>query len=247
MTTVIAEIPFEVAYKAPSATLGDIGHKIGQLARTPDGSLWRLCKAGAAISNPLLGVGCYSQPVDCTPSATAAGETELIVTDASCAKDDYADGTIIIGAAAASRRFYHIKSNTKSDATYTTLTLYHPLLVAVPGTEWATITPCRFRDVRPLSAAAGYMSVVCMPLQTVTSAYYFWGKVRGPVFGVVSSTVPGAAGNDRQIVFQGTDGALIMADEAWNAGNSQQHAGWLIPRTGGDYGGGDQDFMLQLE
>ena len=86
-----------------------------------------------------------------------------------------------------------------------------------------------------------------MPLQPVTSGYYFWGKTRGPVFGVVSSTVPGAASNDREIVFQGTDGALIMADEAWNAGNSQQYAGYLLPRTGGSYGGGDQTFFLCLE
>jgi hypothetical protein len=105
----------------------------------------------------------------------------------------------------------------------------------------------RFRDVRHISAGAGYMSVSCMPLRTVSSGYYCWAKVRGETYGVVSSTVPGAASADRLIVFQITDGALIMADEAWNAGVSNQVAGWLIPRTGSTYAGGDQTFWLQIE
>lgn len=247
------DLSFELAYRAPSATLGDIGHKIGQLGMTPDGSLWRLCKAGADISNPLYGAGCYDQPTDCgfNSVATDAGLTTLTVLLASsgtCTKDEYADGTIIIGAAVASRRFYHIKSNTASTATfYTTLTLYSPLLVAIAGTEWATIVPCPYRDVRDISAAAGFMSVVCFPLQTVTSTFHFWGKTRGPVFGVVYSTVPGAASNDRTIICAPADGSIRLADEAWNAGTSEQYLGYLIPRTGGTYAAGDQTFMLCLE
>uniref|UniRef100_A0A6M3J3R8 Uncharacterized protein n=1 Tax=viral metagenome TaxID=1070528 RepID=A0A6M3J3R8_9ZZZZ len=237
-------ISFEAAYAAPTATATA---KIGELREDEMGGRWRYCKAGAAITNPLLGLGCYAQPADNTPSATAIGSMTLIVTDATCTADQYANGTILIGAAAAYRRFYHVRSNTASDGTYTTLTLYHPIRYAIAGTEWATIVPSPYSDVRHISAGAGLMSVVCMALQTVTSGYYFWGKTRGPAYGIVSSTVPGAASNDRAIVFQGTDGALIMADEAWNAGNSQQYAGYLLPRTGSTYGGGDQTFMLQLE
>ena len=239
---------FDMLYAAPTSTAKAM---IGQVAEDQLGGRWRYCKAGAAIANPLLGVGCYALPDDCTPGATAVGSYTIAVTglgtSSSVTKDQFQNGTIIIGAAAANRRFYHIKSNTSSTTTTTTLTLWHPVRYAIAGTEWATIVPSPWSDVREIDDAAGYMSVVCMPLQPVTSSYYFWGKTRGPTFGVVSSTVPGAASNDRAIVFQGTDGALIMADEAWNAGNSQQYAGWLIPRTGGTYGGGDQTFMLQLE
>ena len=239
--------PFSALYAAPTSTPKA---KIGQLVGDQMGGVWAYCKAGAAITNPLLGIGCYAQPDDCIPGETAVGSFTIAVTgispNTSVTKNQYANGTIIIGAAAGYRRFYHIKSNTASSTTTTTLTLYHPVRYTIAGTEWATIVPSRFSDVRHLSAGAGYMSVVCMPLQTVTSGYYFWGKVRGEVFGVVSSTVPGAASNDRAIVFQGTDGALIMADEAWGASNSQQYAGYLIPRTGGSYKGGDQTFMLQL-
>jgi len=163
------------------------------------------------------------------------------------AKDLFANGTIIIGAAAGYRRFYHIKGNTLSATTTTTLTLHQPVTYAIAGTEWATMVPNRFLDVRHLSAGQSMMSVCCMPLRAVASGSYCWAKVRGETFGVVSSTVPGAAASDRQIVFQGTDGALIMADEAFHAANSQQLAGWLIPRTGSTYAAGDQTFWLQIE
>lgn len=235
-------------YAAPTSSAKAM---IGQVAEDAMGGRWRYCKAGAAITNPLLGLGCYAQPDDCTPGATSVGSYTIAVTgitpNTSVSANQYQNGTIIIGAAAANRRFYHIRSNTSSTTTTTTLTLWHPVRYAIAGTEWATIVPSPWSDVRHITAGAGYMSVVCMSLQPVTSTYYFWGKTRGPVFGTVSSTVPGAASNDRIIAFQGTDGALIMADEAWNAGNSQQMAGWLIPRTGGSYAAGDQTMWLQVE
>ncbi len=236
--------PFSALYADPTTTKKAT---IGSLASDPLGGLWRYIQAGAAITNPLLGCGSYSQPADGTPSATAVGSWTLIVTHATAVKDQYANGTIIIGAAAGYRRFYLIKSNTVSNGTSITLTLHSPITYAIAGTEWATMCENRFRDVRHISAGAGLMSVCCMPLRAVASGSYCWAKVRGETYGVVSSTVPGAASNDRQIVFQGTDGALIMADEAFHAANSQQLAGWLIPRTGSTYAGGDQTFWLQIE
>jgi len=240
--------PFSALYAAPTATAK--AH-IGQLAMDPMGGLWRYFRAGAAITNPLLGCGNYQQPSDASITAAAVGAltvdvTSLTVYD-SVVKDQFADGTLIVGAAAANRRWYHIRANTYNAADDTTLTLWHPVRYAIAGTEWATLTANPWYDVRHLSAGAGLMSVVCMPMQPVTAEYYAWGKTRGPIFGVVSSTVPGAASNDRLVVFQGTDGAMIMADESWNAGNSQQIAGWLIPRTGSTYAAGDQTVWLQIE
>lgn len=239
---------FEGLYAAPTSTPKA---RIGQVAEDELGGRWRYCKAGANITNPLYGAGCYAQPDDCTPGATAVGSYTIAVTaitpNTSVSEDQYAGGTIIIGASAANRRFYHIKSNTASSTTTTTLTLYQPVRYTIAGTEWATIVPSPYSDVRDISAAAGYMSVVCFPLQPVTSGYYFWGKTRGPVFGVVYSTVPGAASNDRTIVCAPADGAIRLADEAWNAGTSEQYLGYLLPRTGGTYAAGDQTFMLQLE
>lgn len=241
-----AQLDFEQVYKAPTATLAGMGQHIGQLGMTPDGSLWRLFKAGAAISNPLQGCGSYDQPEDVTPSATAVGSRTLIVNSSTATKNLYAGGTIIIGAAAAYRKFYHITGNTATSGGYSTLYLAHPILYAIAGSEWATMVCSPYRDVRSVNASQGYMSVCCMPLQTVTSTYYAWGKTRGPTYGIVVSTVPGAASMDRIVVFH-IDGALVMADEAWNAGDSRQFAGWLIPRTGGTYAGGDQTFYLCLE
>ena len=239
---------FEGFYAAPTE---DPVATIGNVLEDELGGRWRYCKAGADITNPLLGAGGYAQPTDLTPGVTAVGSLTIACTgsgDASCTADQYAGGTIIIGAAAANRRFYHIKSNTASSTTTTTLTLYHPVRYAIAGDEWATINPCPWADVRPLSSAQTFMSVCCMPLQPVTSGYYFWGKTRGAIFGTVYSTVPGAAANDRLVTFVGTDGSMRMASETWHTDtNSNQICGWLMPRTGGTYGGGDQGVWLQIE
>ena len=235
---------FEGLYAAPTV---DPVATIGDVQEDEMGGRWRYCKAGAAISNPLLAAGGYAQPTDLTPGITAVGSYTIACTgsgDASCTKDQYANGTIIIGAAAANRRFYHIKGNTASSTTTTTLTLYHPVRYAIAGTEWATINPCPWADVRPM--AGNYMAAVCLPFQPVASGYYFWGKTRGLSFGTVHSTVPGAAANDRALIFSAA-GALMMADESFYAQTSHQLAGYLLPRTMGDYAGGDQGFMLQLE
>jgi len=239
---------FEQLYAAPTATATAT---IGDLMEDEMGGRWRYCKAGADISNPCLGVGNYSQPSDCSVTATAVGSftipcTSLTVYD-TVAVNQFAKGTIIIGAAVANRRWYHIKSNPAAADDDVTVTLYHPVRYAIAGTEWATLIPSPWYDVRPLSAGQNMMSVVCMPMQPVTSGYYFWGKTRGPIFGTVSSTVPGAAACDRLVIFQGTDGAMLMADDSWNDSSAMQIAGWLIPRTGSTYAAGDQTVWLQIE
>lgn len=235
---------FETLYGAPTvARKAPLGHGVFD----PMGGRWRYCKAGAAITNPLLGCIGYAGWTNVTPGATAVDGTSIACTgssDATCTEDQYADGTIIIGAAAANRRFYHIKGNTASATTTTTLTLHHPVRYAIAGTEWGTINPNPWRDVRTQGAAGNTSSVVCMPLQPVTNAYYFWGKTRGPIFGIVTATTPGAAAHDRLVLFNGSDGALIMADESWNAGNSKQICGWLMMNTAA---GGDQGIWLQIE
>ena len=239
---------FEQLYAAPTATPTAT---IGDVMEDEMGGRWRYCRAGAAITNPLMPAGNYSQPSDCSVTATAVGSftipcTSLTVYD-TVAANQFANGVIIIGAAAANRRWYHIRSNPAATTDDVTITLYHPVRYAIAGTEWATLTASPYYDVRPFgSGTSGFMSAVCMPMQPVTSGYYFWGKTRGPIFGVVSSTVPGAAANHRLCVFQAGDGALVMAHEKW-ASTSEQIAGYLIPHTGDTYAAGDQTLMLQLE
>lgn len=239
---------FETLYADPTVAATAT---IGQQVQDPMGGIWRYCHAGAAITNPLDGAGCYAQPTDCTAGAAAIGSYTLAVSeitpDTSVAADQFANGTIVIGGSPAGyRRFYHIKGNTASATTTTTLTLYHPVTYTLAGTEWATIVPCPWYDVRNLSAAGGFMSVVCWPLRAVDSGYYFWGKTRGPVFGVPVETVPGAASGSRTTTFNGADGALYEGSDAYG-GSSWQWAGYVISRTGGTYNAGDQTIMTQLE
>ncbi len=237
--------PFSALYAAPTATKKAV---IGQLAMDPMGGLWRYCYTGAGFTNPLLGAGAFATYTSLTPAITAVGSWTMAYTgsgDATCTEDQYANGTIVIGASVYNRRVYHIAGNTASSGTTGTLTLHHPVRYAIAGTEWATINPCPWADVRDM-ASDGYRSVVCFPMQPVTSLYYFWGKTRGFCFGTVASTTPGAAADDRALAFN-RDGALIMVDEAWGKAtpNSMQYAGWLIEKTAS--GDGDQSFMLQLE
>jgi hypothetical protein len=235
--------PFSALYAAPTATKKAA---IGQLAQDPEGGLWRYFYAGGTLTD-LLGAGCYAQPVDCTPYATDAGSWTLKVTETTCAKNRYANGTITLVCATGGYRYtYHIKSNTVSTGVYTILTLQHPVRTAIVATDYATLEPNRFVDVRSLTAAgAGGMSVVCMPLQAVTATYYAWGKTRGMCYGIPIAGAPGAGARERAITFGHGDGSLRVAAVVWNAGFSDQYAGYLVPRT--DTYGGDQSFMLQLE
>lgn len=237
---------FEQFYAAPTATPTA---KVGQVAEDEMGGRWRYCLAGAAITNPLLIAGNYGYPEDCSVGATAVGSMTIACTSLSVlstiTEDQFANATILIGAAAANRRFYHIMSNPADTEDDAVMTLYHPVRYAIAGTEWATIVPSPWRDVKPM--AGGNVTGVCWPGQPVDSGYYFWGKTRGPIF-MVAGTVPGAVARDRYCVIA-TDGSVIMANESWGASVSDQPAGWLMPQTQGSYGAssGDQTIWLQLE
>lgn len=234
---------FETLYAAPTTIQkAPLGHGVTD----PMGGKWRYCKAGAALTNPLYLAAGNAGWTSITPAITAVGEFSIDYTassDASVAVDQYANGAVIIGAAAANRRFYHIKSNIAGASTTGTLQLFHPVRFAIAGTEWATINPSPWADVRIMSTASTKMSACCWPGQPVDSGSYFWGKTRGPIFGVVASTVPGEAADDRVVVVN-SDGALIMADESWNAGKSGQVVGYVMLNTNA---GGDQAIWLQLE
>lgn len=241
---------FEALYAAPTKTPKA---KIGDLQEDEMGGRWRYCYAGAEITNPNLGAGAYAQPVDVGLGATAVGSKTLVcvhATIATHAKDQYANGIIMIGASVANRRVYHIKGNAASSTTTFTLELYHPVRYTIAGGaggEWATINPSPFSDVRPLSAAGNFMSVVCMPMQPVASGRYFWGKTRGMVWGVANNVL-GEEANERAVVFHGGDGSVKPSEDSWFTGqSSEQYAGYVQLRTGGTYAQGDQGFMLQLE
>lgn len=238
--------PFSALYAVPTSTPKA---KVGQKTEDPMGGIWRYCRAGAAITNPLLVAGNNGYPSDCSVGATAVGSwtiacTSLTVFD-TVTKDQFANATILIGAAAANRRFYHVSSNPAAATDDVVLTLHHPVQYAITGSEWATIVPSPYYDVRPM--AGGNVTGVCWPGQPVDSGYYFWAKTRGPIF-MVAGTVPGAVTRDRLGVVA-TDGSVIMADESWGSGYNDQIAGYLIPHTQGTYGSGsgDQTMQLQLE
>jgi hypothetical protein len=227
----------------------------GNLGMTEDGSLWRLCKAGAAITNTLAGkINYYQHLTGVTGSsaeaalngAIAAGDMKYTFDDAtnSRAANYYQYGYCAQPASGTNDNVHFIlKSDAEVSDTYT-CHIGGQFSQAYADDSTIHSYPSPWGDVRnAASYSGGYEHFVCMVNRPITSAYYFWGKVRGPHWCWVNSTWPGAASEDRDVVFH-TNGTIVMADEKINTSAvSCQRAGYLM--YSGNYG--DALVMIQIE
>lgn len=227
--------------------------RVGVLGMTEDGGQYRLCKAGAALSNMLRAyinanqhlTGVTGDSAEAALStAIAVGDTDYTFADAtnSRAKNYYqwgyhvqprADGDVI--------RFI-----TKSDAEVSdTYKCYvaSPFTAVDAAANTVHSYPSPWGNIKAgNSTVSTHEAFVCVPELAITSGYYFWGKVHGPTWLTVVSTWPLAAANDIDVVFH-SDGTLKMSDEAFGGSASNQRAGHLL--VSGDYG--DCLIMLQIE
>ena len=226
----------------------------GNLGMTEDGSLWRLCKAGAAITNVTRGKINYYQHLEgvtgssaeaALSSAIVANDKEYTIADAtnSRAANYYQYGYEAQPSASYDGTHFILSSDAEVSDTYT-IHIAGQFNTACAAAQTIHTYPCPWGDVRNTDAyAQGYEHFVCMVNLPITSAYYFWGKVRGPHWTSVNSTWPGAASEDRDVVFH-TNGTIVMADEKINTSAvSCQRAGYLM--YSGNYG--DCMIMLQIE
>jgi len=228
--------------------------RVGQLGMTEDGSLYRLCKSGAAITNTLAGkINSYTYLTACTgdcaeaatSGAIADGTTKVTVLDTSTiAADYYKGGYAVIPSSGTVDSIRTIRKSTAGAGVSTTITVDAPYTQTYASGGTMALYPSPWNSVKnAASYSGGYEHFVCMVNMPITSAYYFWGKVRGPHWCWVNSTWPGAASEDRDVVFH-TNGTIVMADEKINTSAvSCQRAGYLM--FSGNYG--DAMVMMQIE
>jgi len=152
----------------------------------PDGREFRYCKSAEALG---AGVMCQGPaPIaNFTDEAQTAygwavGEKEhivLVTTGATPAADAWKDGWMCCVLGTGLGQIYKIASNT-SHATIPVVTLYDPVVVAIPAASTISIVPCSYRGtiVVPTTLTTG--KPIGVPLIAVTSAYYYWSQVHGP-------------------------------------------------------------------
>lgn len=229
-----------------------------------DDRVFRYCYAKEAL-DPLLGARADVMPREGSMDAVAyVAGTSVITIPMNSNGPDYVaeqvanywdEGYIWIQTG---MQMHRIKSSAVATTTgritsitggFVNLTLYEAIKTDVAASAWITAW------VNPYKACkhehSGKMSVIAMPLISVTIAYYFWGQTWGPCFGQQVSTKPGLASGDREVFFN-SDGALFTGGDMASTGLAQK-AGYLITNTepwtaagGGAEGGGDQFYMLML-
>ena len=228
--------------------------RVGQKGMTEDGSLYRLSKAGAAITNTLAGKINYWRYLtgltgDIAEAAVAvniaAGDMSFTITDAtnSRAADYYKDGYAFIPN---SGTYDTMKRVWKSDAEISDTYKIHvtaPFVYAYAAGGTIAVYPNPYSNVRNAGAyLANYEHFVAFANLPITSGNYFWGLVRGPHWCWITGTWPGAAASDRQCCFH-QNGTVVPVDEKYNAATSEQIAGHLM--YSGNYG--DALLMVTLE
>jgi hypothetical protein len=237
---------------------------IGTLGMDAFGSLYRLCKAGAAIT-----IGGYPGPVananvcadgvtgdlstcDLYSDTASVGDLVIRIDDTNTAAArpvDFFEGghAFFYGANTTERQARRVVSSTIGTSASLYITLDAPLTVAI--TDGAVdVFPSQYSNcVNPQAEAAGYETFVAFPLMpSITSGYYFWGLTRGPCMGHYHSTWPGAGAVDKDVYFYQNGSIDSVENVTGSFGSvSPQRAGYLIPCNTSDYG--STFFFLQLE
>ncbi|GAI83071.1 unnamed protein product [marine sediment metagenome] len=142
-----------------------------------------------------------------------------------------------------------IKSNLKTAAGILAITLRDPLPVVIGVTEWIAAYPSiysRILKAGGVSAAAGFMAVVCVPLIDVAAGRYFWGLTWGPFPGPcgIYGNLIGKTAGQRTVHFDGV-GELVYRPGSEATDAHLQPAGYLL-FDGRVLTYGDQLVMLQL-
>lgn len=225
--------------------------RLGMLGMTEDGTFFRLAKAGAAMTDPIRGKvndnthlsGLTGDSVEAPlTAAIAIGDTDFTITDATNARvaDYYKDGYMVQPRANGDGTIHIRKSDAEVSDTYK-IHVSSPFKVTNALGNTVHAYPSLYGNIQNAgSYAGGYEQFAGCINSLITSAYFFWLKVKGPHWVTVTGTWPGAASQDRTCCWH-TDGTIRMADEAFNGGTSEQIAGYLI--QSGNYG----DVLLMMD
>lgn len=247
----VVQMPYEEAFQESADQL----HPLGTVGMTPDGSMYRYCKAGEAMTTNWGKVNANEHLTGVTGdsseaalgTAIAAGDTTFYFLDTNAAADrvvDHFKGGYIV-TMQGPFEVHRIKSSTVGNSTGITCTLEDgdAFVAADAVGNTVNVYPSPWGNVRNASGGAGHQGIVCVNKMAVTADYYFWGMTNGPYWCTVTLTWPLASTQDITVTFY-TDGSFRMLDEAVNTdGVSEQIAGHVI--VSGNYG--DCLIMLQIE
>jgi len=256
----IMHLEAESIYKQYAAA--DQPALIGTLGMDAWGSLYRMCKAGAAIDQsveyPVINANVVADLLtgdmatcDLYGDTAAAGDIVIRIDDTSAStrvKNFYEGGTAhFYGAAANERMTRRIISSTVGNGVSIYLTLDAPLDIAITDGAVDAMPSPYSNCAMPASEASGYETFVAWkPIDTISSGYYFWGKTRGPTFGHYSSTWPGSGVTDKDVYFQAAGTITSTETVTGTFGTvSPQRAGYGLMCNTSSYG--CVYFMLQLE
>lgn len=236
--------PFVAALSDKAVTVeyaSTVSMRVGSMGMTEDGSFYRLCKAGEALTNPMCAKVTYENfqggvtgtCIEGAATAIAVGDEDVTITDAtnSRAADYYLDGYVCQPRASGDNTMRIWKSDAEVSDTYKLhVTAPFTAVQAVSSTIMVYTNP--YKDLRngvaggPLGTAYDAPTAYCN--HDVTSGYYFWGKRRGPhwVWLGALGTWPGAAAGDR-VVSVYPSGTVQMLDENV-ASTSYETVGKLI-------------------
>ncbi|KKN35597.1 hypothetical protein LCGC14_0782070 [marine sediment metagenome] len=234
-------------------------YPVGTQLRKLD-SLWRYCKAGAAIAAAKRGfLRCnYAYTPGKAGNSTnngfegainanvVAGAVSFVIADTAAVVNEYENASLVIYDDTNERwQDYVITKNDVSTGSLTTCYIASPgFKNAVTTSMGITIYLNPYRDVRDWADGSGWVSALGYAKLGVTNAYWFWLQTAGRLSGITGgATWPGQTSLNRTVYAQ-SDGALVGSD-----GNAAilhwQRVGFLLGRTATDYG--DNFIHLELD
>jgi len=204
---------------------------------TVDGRVFRYCLAAGTLYpgfGAAFSVGVH-HAYEAVHAAAAAGDTTILIDQASVTVDEFAGGYIIMGHnASATSQTRRVVSNTATStaaASHVIVTLDRPLAVALTTGEGYEIFANPYASMNAPGTTAENETFGGIPAAVATSGKYFWLQTWGPCFCVPggADATPGYGPNAREVFFVG-DGSVNTGDVLTYAGKAYQRAGVIIDK-----------------
>jgi len=167
---------------------------LGRFIDFEDGRRFRYCKNGAVgltigvmTMAPAL-VANHKDQVQ-TGYGMSIGQkvVNVLLTTTAPTAGQYNDGFLLCGKGTGLGQLYRIKKHTTAIAPCV-ITLYDPIITAVPAASEITLTPNKRNGVL-VAAITPAGAFIGIPLIDVTAGYYFWAQTRGYAPFLADSTI----------------------------------------------------------
>lgn len=195
------------SHKVSSTRIGNI--RTGTIGMTPDGNLWRYCKADS--TQIAAGLFCCSITTPTNEQtvtvAHAIGVETVEVTAAGISANDFQDGILVVTAGTGAGEVHAIKSNTATGDPSTgtiNVTFYEGdgLKVAWSTTDTDVDLFKAPYETMVFCATDGQQLAVCLTQGIIPASNFFWGLAKG--FGAVmmdnAASAAGLEADEKNVV-----------------------------------------------